>query len=1359
MQANPGTKFSLIPPPYGAFRNFNGDIVYAENIHRSRNQAIVAFNQRQKAAYNAGTHIPWKADRREHFSAYPGSILPPSWYHREFSKSAPKYGLIPKGTFANIYDFVEENPKDLFDWFEDWAELINMKNKEMKAFMKSPWFKVAGLTPKEAKAQGIRSGQNSFRAIIRMRKKLGLTGPKDYVDYRKPRLVEDYYAKAIDNWSKDDWEWCKAQVRFNKRHSGFPYNDDKEETKGPLIKKQKTQNQPSKRLLGLWVWAHDPWRWARKKGIVKMPKCPNVPWVGMTEKRKYGKIEVIDGPKVKNNPKVQVKKDEYRSYFIDEEGNDLTGIPFEKVTLKEKDSFATFEGKMTKKEANKLRSGQWYRVNVAARPSKEPIIQVAPLRFSPGKLNQFITGRTMFFNNLEIEGPVYPLIFTQVDSEPSSVLLVQGEITTGPQPPLGILDDISDWQGNVKGSAPHFESGRIRSEDKITNTLTFAPENGRLRVDMHLVNQTKSTSQNMSTITITDEGDHYFLHEVQVAPKFRRQGYMTATLAFLLHEMPDRLPGHPKKPIRTLVRAQEGIPQEKLLELFERRFGFRKLEEVDGGVLMEFNWPVSTIANPPKVTTRWGDREPLVLDENLQYKTYTGNTKLPFRMPYQLVKHLRSLLARDREYAGFAKNNKLYYGTSFGIQGVSTLPTNFVRDVEFYFHTHPFGFRKGMQGVVSPQDMRSGCFRRIFYGIDWQLVVQKRGINIIKTSLVEDSDLHKAMMAGNKEGWKSKKINDKFDKLLQADIEIILNAYKPGKTRDYIYGKEIGIFHPNYHDMSELKQEVALINTLNKFVKGFKFDMWYLEVPSIHLDWTKEMSESYPLDDSKFEDVADWIKAPRQIRANPHYTPAPGIAMFPGELHQGPAALYQQTISISQLNPPRSKPFPWNKERVKLSPFKTMKRAKATYKAWKEGKPIGFTANSSLKSMGKIPRASGKYELGEKYERINPHGGAHRIPKKYEGQPKSEHSDLFDDEDKENTIQGLGFKDKATAIKSVNIIKRSGKTHAHKIQAAMAMEQRARFHAHQTPGIKAAQKVYAKFIEEMKKKTKARRNPKDCPPATQDLALNTKNRDAAVKAKHIQYGPLNLNDKDYWERYAKRWNTTAAVAKKSNCSNCIAFDISPRMKDCMPGKTSDKDGELGYCWMHHFKCHSARSCYTWAAGGPISKDKVSFEWQERAFPMIAANPRTKKGRKFPSKYLKGLTPTERAIARYEIDRGYEYSMDDPAAYKDWKSDIKAKARGLKTVPSKWRNKFAKKYGQLKKGYDFLDRIAKTTGVKRKYLKKIQDKGLAAWRVGHRPGVTPMQWARGRVYAFVMAAPSSTGPGKPDHKLAKEAGVR
>ena len=123
---------------------------------------------------------------------------------------------------------------------------------------------------------------------------------------------------------------------------------------------------------------------------------------------------------------------------------------------------------------------------------------------------------------------------------------------------------------------------------------------------------------------------------------------------------------------------------------------------------------------------------------------------------------------------------------------------------------------------------------------------------------------------------------------------------------------------------------------------------------------------------------------------------------------------------------------------------------------------------------------------------------------------------------------------------------------------------------------------------------------KSCPSAAGNLKLNTKNRDAAIAADHIKYGPLNVDEPgDYWKGVAKKWDTTEEAAKKSLCSNCVAFDISPRMKSCMPGQTSDKDGELGYCWMHHFKCHSARTCYTWAKGGPIEDNKISYDWQKR----------------------------------------------------------------------------------------------------------------------------------------------------------------
>tara|TARA_R100000030_G_C3236880_1_gene119660 strand:- start:145 stop:549 length:405 start_codon:yes stop_codon:yes gene_type:complete len=115
-----------------------------------------------------------------------------------------------------------------------------------------------------------------------------------------------------------------------------------------------------------------------------------------------------------------------------------------------------------------------------------------------------------------------------------------------------------------------------------------------------------------------------------------------------------------------------------------------------------------------------------------------------------------------------------------------------------------------------------------------------------------------------------------------------------------------------------------------------------------------------------------------------------------------------------------------------------------------------------------------------------------------------------------------------------------------------------------------------------------------CPRATRDLELNTKNRNDAIHSEHIQYGPLNLSDEDYWVRAAEHWNTTVDVAKNSNCSNCIAFDISPRMRKCMP-----LEGDLGYCWMHHFKCHKDRTCYTWAAGGPITENEVSKKNQKK----------------------------------------------------------------------------------------------------------------------------------------------------------------
>ena len=93
-----------------------------------------------------------------------------------------------------------------------------------------------------------------------------------------------------------------------------------------------------------------------------------------------------------------------------------------------------------------------------------------------------------------------------------------------------------------------------------------------------------------------------------------------------------------------------------------------------------------------------------------------------------------------------------------------------------------------------------------------------------------------------------------------------------------------------------------------------------------------------------------------------------------------------------------------------------------------------------------------------------------RVPRK-KGQPakSKKHSDLYTDENPKGTIRGLKFATVKDAEASVRKIRASGRTHAHKTQAAIAMEQRAR-----AAGKTAPAAVYRKFIEAQKRKTKQR---------------------------------------------------------------------------------------------------------------------------------------------------------------------------------------------------------------------------------------------------------------------------------------------
>tara|TARA_Y100000385_G_scaffold285013_1_gene344144 strand:- start:1276 stop:2280 length:1005 start_codon:yes stop_codon:yes gene_type:complete len=121
-------------------------------------------------------------------------------------------------------------------------------------------------------------------------------------------------------------------------------------------------------------------------------------------------------------------------------------------------------------------------------------------------------------------------------------------------------------------------------------------------------------------------------------------------------------------------------------------------------------------------------------------------------------------------------------------------------------------------------------------------------------------------------------------------------------------------------------------------------------------------------------------------------------------------------------------------------------------------------------------------------------------------------------------------------------------------------------------------------------------------------------------------------------------------------------------------------------------------------------------------------------------YFKGLSKKEKDERERVIKKRSKMKSSDPDAYKPFKSD-----KGKKTKPSSSTLKFKKMFGELNEDEQQL--FAEKLSAKiRKSLKSkaakanapmgalttIYNKGLAAWRTGHRPGASQHAWAMGRV---------------------------
>lgn len=113
---------------------------------------------------------------------------------------------------------------------------------------------------------------------------------------------------------------------------------------------------------------------------------------------------------------------------------------------------------------------------------------------------------------------------------------------------------------------------------------------------------------------------------------------------------------------------------------------------------------------------------------------------------------------------------------------------------------------------------------------------------------------------------------------------------------------------------------------------------------------------------------------------------------------------------------------------------------------------------------------------------------------------------------------------------------------------------------------------------------------------------------------------------------------------------------------------------------------------------------------------------------WPEKYFKGLTQKQNKQRKRSATRRTKMSFKNPKAYIPFKSD-----KGVKTRKSSYTERFHRKYP----GVTSLPDVAKATGIPKSILQQVYDRGMAAWRTGHRPGASQQAWGMARVYSFAL----------------------
>lgn len=114
----------------------------------------------------------------------------------------------------------------------------------------------------------------------------------------------------------------------------------------------------------------------------------------------------------------------------------------------------------------------------------------------------------------------------------------------------------------------------------------------------------------------------------------------------------------------------------------------------------------------------------------------------------------------------------------------------------------------------------------------------------------------------------------------------------------------------------------------------------------------------------------------------------------------------------------------------------------------------------------------------------------------------------------------------------------------------------------------------------------------------------------------------------------------------------------------------------------------------------------------------------------PFKYFKGLDTEELIEKKLQEMKQFRHEKDiSKIKFQTDQSISKEKEKR-----SPYHKKLEERFG-VSAGATLAEK-SKATGVPVAILKKVFDKGVAAWKTGHRPGATPFSWGNARVSSFL-----------------------